>query len=76
MIISIIISSEYSLYDLANIAKIVEIPFPYDNWSQTIIANGNYVSRWTLLEENVDYEIIDDQAILVIHLKFFLMVII
>ena len=59
------IRSEYSLYDLANGSKIVKIPFPYDNFLES--DNNNQMEIMcqdgTLLEENVDYEIIDDQAI-------------
>jgi len=59
------IRTEYDIYNLKDGKRVVDIPYPYDNFLES--DNNNQMEILCedgfILEENVDYEIIDDQAV-------------
>ena len=59
------IRTEYNIYDLRNGKRVVDIPYPYDNFLESDNNNQMQIlcEDGTILEENVDYEIVDDQAL-------------
>ena len=59
------IRTEYNIYDFRNGKRVVDIPYPYDNFLESDNNNQMQIlcEDGTILEENVDYEIVDDQAL-------------
>ena len=59
------IRTEYNIYDFRNGKRVIDIPYPYDNFLESDNNNQMQIlcEDGTILEENIDYEVVDDQAL-------------
>lgn len=59
------IRTEYDIYNLKDGPKVVDIPYPFNNFFESDNNNQMQIlcEDGFILEENIDYEIIDDQAV-------------
>ena len=59
------IRTEYNIYDFRNGKRVIDIPYPYDNFLESDNNNQMQIlcEDGTILEENIDYEVVDDQVL-------------